>query len=128
ETVGDIDVLVVSSRPGAVMKRFIDYPRVKQVEAKGTTRSAVILDCGLPVDLRVVPAASFGAALHYFTGSKSHNIAVRTLGLKRGLKINEYGVFKAGRRVGGRTEDEVFHSVGLPWIPPELREAAGEID
>jgi len=128
ETVGDIDVLAVSSRPSGVMKRFIEYSRVKQVQARGTTRSAVTLDCGLQVDLRVVPAASFGSALHYFTGSKSHNIAVRALGLKRGLKINEYGVFKAGRRIGGRTEEEVFRAVGLPWIPPELREAAGEIE
>jgi DNA polymerase (family 10) len=110
------------------MKRFIEYSRVKQVQARGTTRSAVTLDCGLQVDLRVVPAASFGSALHYFTGSKSHNIAVRALGLKRGLKINEYGVFKAGRRIGGRTEEQVFRAVGLPWIPPELREATGEIE
>jgi len=128
ETVGDIDVLAVSSRPSSVMKRFIEYSRVKQVQARGATRSAVTLDCGLQVDLRVVPATSFGSALHYFTGSKSHNIAVRAVGLKRGLKINEYGVFKAGRRIGGGTEEEVFRAVGLPWIPPELREATGEIE
>jgi DNA polymerase (family 10) len=128
ETVGDIDILVASSRPSAVMKRFTEYPRVKQVQAQGVTRSAVTLDCGLQVDLRVVRRASFGAALHYFTGSKSHNVAIRALGLKRGLTINEYGVFKGRRRMGGRTEEEVFQSVGLPWIPPELREAAGEIE
>lgn len=128
ETVGDIDILVASSQPRAVMNRFIGYSRVKQVQAKGTTRSAVTLDCGLQVDLRVVPAASFGSALHYFTGSKPHNIAIRALGLKHGLKINEYGVFKARRRIGGHNEADVFRSVGLPWIPPELREAAGEIE
>ena len=127
DTVGDIDILAVSSRPRAVVERFTRYPRVKQIHAEGPTRSAVVLDCGLQVDLRVVPAVSFGAALYYFTGSKSHNIAVRALGLEHGLKINEYGVFRRTRRVGGRTEQEVLEAVGLPWIPPELREASGEI-
>jgi DNA polymerase (family 10) len=88
----------------------------------------VALDCGLQVDLRVIPAASFGSALHYFTGSKPHNIAIRALGLKRGLKINEYGVFRGTRRIGGRSEEQVFEAVGLPLIPPELREARGEIE
>lgn len=128
DTVGDIDILVVSSRRSAVVKRFTGYPRVKEVQAEGPTRSAVVLDCGLQVDLRVVPAVSFGAALYYFTGSKAHNIAVRTLGVRRKLKINEYGVFRGARRIAGRTEQEVFDAVGLPWIPPELREARGEIE
>jgi DNA polymerase (family 10) len=128
DTVGDVDILVASSRPATVVKRFTSYPRVKQVQAEGPTRSAVVLDCGLQVDLRVIPAVSFGSALHYFTGSKPHNIAIRALGLKRGLKINEYGVFRATRRIGGRTEEQVFDAVGLPWIAPELREARGEIE
>jgi DNA polymerase (family 10) len=128
DTVGDIDILVASSHPGAVVKRFASYPRVKQVQAEGSTRSAVVLDCGLQVDLRVIPAASFGSALHYFTGAKAHNIAIRALGLKRGLKINEYGVFRGTRRLGGRSEEQVFAAVGLPLIPPELREARGEIE
>jgi DNA polymerase (family 10) len=128
DTVGDIDILVASSRPAAVVKQFTSYPRVKEVQAEGGTRSAVVLDCGLQVDLRVVPAVSFGSALHYFTGSKPHNIAIRALGLKRGLKINEYGVFRGTRRIGGRTEEQVFEAVGLPMIPPELREARGEIE
>lgn len=128
DTVGDVDILVASSRPAAVVKQFTSYPRVKQVQAEGSTGSAVVLDCGLQVDLRVVPAVSFGSALHYFTGSKPHNIAIRALGLKRGLKINEYGVYRGTRRVGGRTEEQVFDAVGLPWIAPELREARGEID
>lgn len=128
ETVGDIDILVTSSRPRRVVERFTTYPRVTQVQAGGPTKSAVVLDCGLQVDLRVVPAASFGAALHYFTGSKPHNIAVRALGVRQGLRINEYGVFRGDRRVAGRTEAEVFARVGLPWIPPELREACGEIE
>ena len=83
---------------------------------------------GLQVDLRIVPESSYGAALHYFTGSKPHNIAVRLLGVKRHLKINEYGVFRGTRQIGGRTEEEVFAAVGLPWIPPELRENRGEIE
>jgi DNA polymerase (family 10) len=128
DTVGDVDILVASSHPGKVVKLFTSYPRVKQVQAEGPTRSAVVLDCGLQVDLRVIPAASFGSALHYFTGSKPHNLAIRALGLKRGLKINEYGVFRGTRRIGGRTEEQVFEAVGLPLIPPELREARGEID
>ena len=128
DTVGDLDILTVSSRPQTVVKRFVTYPRVTQVQAEGSTRGSIVLDCGLQVDLRVVPAMSWGSALHYFTGSKPHNIAVRTLGLKRRLKINEYGVFRGTRRVGGRAEQEVFTAVGLPWIPPELREARGEIE
>ena len=128
DTVGDVDILVASSRPGAVTKRFTTYSRVKDVRAEGSTRSAVTLDCGLQVDLRVIPGVSFGSALHYFTGSKSHNIAIRALGLKHGLKVNEYGVFRRTRRIGGRTEEEVFTAVGLPWIAPELREARGEIE
>ncbi len=128
DTVGDLDVLVAASRPAAVAARFLRYPAVKSVEAHGTTKCAVALTCGLHVDLRIVPAVSYGAALHYFTGSKAHNIAIRTLGVKRHLKINEYGVFRASRRVGGRREEDVFEAVGLPWIPPELREDHGEID
>jgi DNA polymerase (family 10) len=128
DTVGDVDILVASSRPRTVVKRFTTYGRVKQVQAEGPTRSSVVLDCGLQVDLRVIPAVSFGSALHYFTGSKSHNIAIRALGLKRGLKINEYGVFRRTRRIAGRTEEEVYAAVELPWIPPELREKRGELE
>ena len=128
DSVGDVDILVASTRPRAVVRRFIAYPRVSTVLAEGATRSAVVLDCGLQVDLRVVRPVCWGAALHYFTGSKPHNIAVRARGLKRGLKINEYGVFRGTRRVAGRSEADVFDAVGLPWIPPELREGQGELD
>ena len=128
ETVGDIDILVASSRGAAAGKRFVSYPDVQQVLAEGPTRCSIVLRSGLQVDLRVVPAASFGAALHYFTGSKPHNIAVRTFGVKHGLKISEYGVFRNRRRIAGREEAEVFASVGLPWIPPELRENRGELE
>ena len=103
-------------------------PDVKQVLARGETKCSVVLRSGLQVDLRIVPRPSYGAALHYFTGSKPHNIAIRLLGVKRHLKINGYGIFRGTRQIGGRTEEEVFKAVGLPWIPPELRENHGEIE
>jgi DNA polymerase (family 10) len=128
ETVGDLDLLVTAKRPGAVMKAFTGYDEVREVMAAGDTRSSIRLACGLQVDLRIVPRESYGAALHYFTGSKAHNIHVRRMGQRKGLKINEYGVFKGSRRVAGDTEESVFASVGLPWIPAELREDRGEIE
>lgn len=128
ETVGDLDVLVTARRGSPVMEHFIGYKEVERVVSRGSTRSTVVLEGGLQVDLRLLPAVSFGAALHYFTGSKAHNIQVRRLGQRRGLKINEYGVFRGERRVAGKTEQSVFEAVGLPWIPPELREDRGEID
>ncbi|MGK4003945.1 DNA polymerase/3'-5' exonuclease PolX [Sorangium sp. So ce1036] len=128
ETVGDVDILVSARRGEPVAARLLSYPEIKQVLARGATKCSVVLRSGLQIDLRVVPPASYGAALHYFTGSKAHNIAVRTLGVGRGLKINEYGVFRGDRRIGGQAEEDVFRAVGLPWIPPELREDAGEIE
>ncbi len=128
ETVGDLDVLVTCDRQGDVMDRFIHHPEVVQVVARGETRSTVRFGSGLQVDLRVVPQSSFGAALHYFTGSKAHNIAIRKLAVKRQLKINEYGVFSGEKRIAGRTEEEVFAQVGLPFIEPELREDRGEVE
>jgi len=128
ETVGDLDILVAARDPEAAMNRLAEYDEVAQVVARGGTRATVILDCGIQVDVRVVARESLGAALHYFTGSKAHNIAVRRLGQQRGLKINEYGVYKGQRRVAGRTETSVFRAVGLPYIPPTLREDRGEID
>ncbi|MGR9037698.1 MAG: DNA polymerase/3'-5' exonuclease PolX [Gammaproteobacteria bacterium] len=128
ETVGDLDILATTTRPEAVIKRFTRYDEVKEVLSEGTTRSTVILQGGLQVDLRVVRPDSFGAALHYFTGSKQHNIAIRRRGQQRGLKINEYGVFKGDKAIAGETEESVYKSVGLPYIPPELRENSGEIE
>lgn len=128
ETVGDLDVLATCEHSAELMEWFVKFDEVKQVLAHGTTRSAVVLRSGMQVDLRVVPPKSYGAALHYFTGSKAHSIAVRTLGLKKGLKINEYGVFKRGQQIAGRTEEEVYAQVGLPYIEPELREDRGEIE
>ncbi len=128
ETVGDIDLLVVASAGGPVMDRFVAYDEVNQVLAKGETKSSVILKSGIQVDLRVVEDNSFGAALHYFTGSKAHNIAIRKLGQQAGLKINEYGVFRGEKQIAGRVEGEVYGAVRLPYIPPELREDSGEIE
>jgi len=128
ETVGDLDFLVASSKPAEVVKRFAGYAEVKQVLAQGTTRASAVLASGIQCDLRVVAKASFGAALHYFTGSKAHNIAVRKLGIARGLKVNEYGVWKGKRRVAGASEESVYQAVGLPYIEPELREDSGELE
>ncbi len=128
ETVGDLDILVTCKKGSPVMKGFVEYDEVDAVISRGTTRSTVSLRSGLQVDLRVVAEVSYGAALYYFTGSKAHNIAVRTIAVKKGLKINEYGVFKGKRRVAGRTEKEVFKAVGLRYIEPELRENRGEIE
>jgi len=110
------------------MERFTAYDEVTRVTAQGPTRPSVVLRSGLQVGLRVVEAKSFGAALVYFTGSKAHNIVLRRLAQARGLKINEYGVFRGTRRIAGKSEEEVYRSVGLPWIPPELREDWGEIE
>lgn len=128
ETVGDLDILAVARDGAAVAEAFAGYGEVERVTAKGPTRVTVILQGGLQVDLRVVPDESYGAALVYFTGSKSHNIALRRLGQAKGLKINEYGVFRGAARICGRTEAEVYDAVDLPFIPPELREDRGEIE
>ena len=128
ETVGDLDILVTAQDPDSAIRRFVAYDEVAAVRAQGGTRATVVLNCGMQVDLRAVEARSFGAALHYFTGSKAHNIAVRTLARGRGLKINEYGVFRGATRVAGETEESVFAAVDLPLIPPELRENRGEIE
>ena len=128
DTVGDLDILVAAREAGSLMERFAGYDEVHEVLAKGETRSSVVLKCGLQVDLRLVPQESYGAALHYFTGSKAHNIAVRRLAQAKGLKLNEYGVFRGEKRVAGDTEESVFAAVGLPFIAPELREDRGEIE
>jgi len=128
ETVGDLDILVSCRKDSKVMQAFIGYDEVERVVSKGKTKSSVILRSGLQVDLRKVPAVSYGAALHYFTGSKAHNIAVRKIGVKKNLKINEYGVFKDEERIAGKDEEEVYRQVDLPYIDPELREDEGEIE
>ncbi|MEW6446491.1 MAG: DNA polymerase/3'-5' exonuclease PolX [Bacillota bacterium] len=128
ETVGDVDILAASADPERVVDVFINLPFVAEVIAHGSTKGSVRTPDGLQIDLRVVPEESYGAALCYFTGSKAHNIRVRELGVRRGLKINEYGVFRGKDRIAGATEEEVFAAVGLPYIPPEMREDRGEIE
>ncbi len=128
ETVGDIDILVTTGNEDSVTHAFINYDQVRDVLSTGPTRSSVILYSGLQVDLRVVPNDCYGAALYYFTGSRSHNIALRLRAKARGLKINEYGVYKDKRHIAGETEESVLAAIDLPWIPPELRENSGEID
>jgi DNA polymerase (family 10) len=128
ETVGDIDILITAIPNSPVMARFCGYDEIAEILSHGPTRSSVVLKCKLQVDTRVVNPESYGAALHYFTGSKAHNIAIRRLGQERGLKINEYGVFKGQARIAGETEESVYQAVGLPFIPPELREDRGEIE
>ena len=132
ETVGDLDILVVSARPDEVMDRLGSFVEAAAVLGRGDTKMSIRLATGLQVDLRVVPAESFGAALQYFTGSKDHNVALRGLAKDRGLKINEYGVFRLvdGREeyIAGRTEDEVYATLDLPCFPPELREARAEFE
>lgn len=128
ETVGDIDILITRKKDSDVMDRFGEYDDVAKVVSKGETRSTVILRSGIQVDLRSVPDESYGAALHYFTGSKAHNIAIRKLGGQKNVKINEYGVFKGDERIAGQAEKEVFDQIGLPYIEPELRENDGEIE
>jgi DNA polymerase (family X) len=132
ETVGDIDLLAIASDAEVVMSHFVAYPGFARIEAAGVTRGTAILSSGPQVDLRIIAAESYGAALHYFTGSKAHNVAVRQLGVRRGLRISEYGVYRLGQegeqRIDGEAETDVFEAVGLEWVPPELREDRGEIE
>jgi DNA polymerase (family 10) len=129
ETIGDLDILAICAKSSKVMDRFTAYGEVKDVIAKGETKSSIRLRNGLQVDLRVLDDESYGAALHYFTGSKAHNVAIRERAKEMGLKVSEYGVFRARdeKRLTGASEEEVFRAVGLPFIPPELREDRGEI-
>jgi len=130
ETVGDLDILVTCDKKEAVMEHFTSYEDIQEVLSKGDTRSSVRMRSGLQVDLRVISDESYGAALVYFTGSKQHNIRIRERALDRDLKINEYGVFKENKEesIAGKTEKEVYESVDLPVIPPELREDRGEVE
>ncbi len=133
ETVGDLDFLCASTQPEKAIAHFIQAPTVERVLAQGATKASVMLKTGLQCDFRVVEAASFGAALVYFTGSKEHNVRLRELAQKKGFTLNEYGLFKLTdtekkHPVAGRTEEDVYEHLGLPWIPPELREDRGEIE
>jgi DNA polymerase (family 10) len=130
ETVGDIDILAVSAAPGKVMDAFVALPVVREILSKGETKSSVMTRQGIQVDVLVVDPKDFGAAWLYFTGSKAHNIHLRDMAKKKGLKISEYGLFveRTGKRIAGREEQEIYAALGLPYIAPELREDTGEIE
>lgn len=128
ETVGDIDILAVSENPKVVMDAFSNLPQVEDVVLKGKTKTTVYLEGDLQADLRVVESGSFGAALQYFTGSKDHNIHLRSIAQRMGLKINEYGVFEGDEKIGGKGEEEIYELLGMSYMAPELREDAGEIE
>ena len=142
ETIGDVDILAQAELPAReIMERFTTFNAVERIVSAGETRGSVVLRSGLEVDLRIIPEVSFGAALHYFTGSKEHNVALRQLARRKGLRVNEYGVFRIpkgvdpteatndiGKRVAGKTEESVFEAVGVTWISPLLRESRGELD
>jgi len=128
DTIRDIDILVISDRPQKVMDKFVSLPQVSEVLAKGETKASVRTDRDIQVDCRVVEEKSFGAALLYFTGSKNFNIKLRKLAIKKGLKINEYGVFKNDKFLVGKTEEEIFKFFKMAYIPPELREDTGEVE
>lgn len=130
DTIKDIDILATSPDPSKVMKTFVNLPQVKEILARGITKSSIVTNAGIQVDLRVVEEDSFGAALAYFTGSKAHNIRLREMAMKRGLKINEYGVFdqKTDKKIAGKEEKDIYRVLDLPDIHPELREDMGEIE
>jgi len=132
ETIGDIDILITSDNPEPVMDRFVSLDLVAEMLAHGPTKSSILTEAGIQADLRVVAPESFGAALQYFTGSKQHNVRLRDLAVRRKIKLNEYGVFRVkgehDERIGGRLEEEMYTALGLPLIPPEMREDQGEIE
>jgi DNA polymerase (family 10) len=130
ETIGDIDILVASDTSGPVMEAFANLSYVDRVVARGETKTSIRTTRGLQVDLRVIPPGCWGAALQYFTGSKAHNIRTREMAVRKGLKLSEYGLFdaKSGDLIVAETEEEVYERLGLPWIPPTLREDRGEIE
>jgi DNA polymerase (family 10) len=130
ETINDIDILATSHAPQRVMNSFVHLPQVRSILMHGPTKSSVVIADGIQVDLRVVEEGAFGAALAYFTGSKAHNIRLREMAVKEGLKINEYGIFRESdkKRLGGEKEEDVYRLLGLPYIAPELREDTGEIE
>ncbi len=128
ETIGDLDMLAVSARPAEVMDLFVGMSEVVHVYAKGKTKSMVRLSAGIDADLRVIPKESFGAALQYFTGNKDHNVALRKIAIKRGFKLNEYGLWRGKRQIAGQDEKDIYQKLGLDWMPPEIRLNLGELE
>lgn len=127
ETIGDIDILTVTENIKKTADFFVSMTEVEKIWAQGETKCSVRFKQGFDVDLRMVPQKSFGSALQYFTGSKEHNIATRKIAIEKGLKLSEYGVFKSDKYIAGKTEDDVYNAIGLPYIAPEMREDDGEI-
>ncbi len=128
ETVGDLDLLVTGRDPAAIADHFVKFPGIASILAKGEDKVSVKLKNDLQVDVRMIERSAYGAALHYFTGSKEHNVAMRDIAKRRGWKLSEYGLFHGDKILAGRTEEEIFAKLGLEWIPPELRENLGEIE
>ena len=128
ENIGDIDILATGPDKERIIEAFTHLPEVQGVLASGGTRASVIVRGGIQIDLRVVDEDSYGAALQYFTGSKAHNIRLRGIARTNGIKINEYGIFKEEKKIGGKAEEDVYHTLGMDWIEPELREDRGEIE
>jgi DNA polymerase (family 10) len=128
DTVGDIDYLAAAKDPGSVMDYFVRMPEVEEVKGRGPAKAFVRLQGGIDSDLLMVPDESWGSALQYFTGSKEHSIELRRIAIAKGLRLNEWGVFKGEKSVAGRNEEDVYRVLGLAWIPPEMRENAGEIE
>ncbi|MCP6718465.1 MAG: DNA polymerase/3'-5' exonuclease PolX [Patescibacteria group bacterium] len=128
ETIRDVDILVASKRPKKVMDFFITLDGIEKVWSKGTTKASIRMKEGFDVDIRVVPRDSYGSALQYFIGSKEHNIATRKIAIKKGLKLNEYGLFKGRKKIAGKDEKQIYELLGMAWVPPEMRENQGEIE
>ncbi len=128
ETIGDIDILTISNRGKEVINSFVKFPFVKEVLASGETKGSIITETGIQVDLRVVNSESYGAALQYFSGSQAHNVKLRTMAVKKGLSINEYGIFRGKKCLASKTEEEIYDTLGLPYFEPELREDRGEFE
>jgi len=128
ETIGDIDILCDGKNGAEIIQKFTELPSVVRVLAAGDTKGSIVVEGGIQVDLRVVEPDTYGAALQYFTGSKAHNVRVREMAKKKGLKVSEYGVFRGAKRIGGRDEEDIYKAIGIPMMPPEIREDWGEIE
>jgi DNA polymerase (family 10) len=127
ETVGDIDILAITSHPEKVVSFFINLPEVEKIWGKGKTKASVRLKQNIDADLRVIPKISYGAALQYFTGSKEHNVALRKIAIEEGMKLNEYGLYKGKKRIAGENEKDIYSALGLAWVSPESRKGRGEL-
>ncbi len=128
ETIGDVDILVVSKKPAPIMNYFVNMPEVVRIYAHGETKSAIKTESGLDIDVRVVPGEFYGAALNYFTGSKNHNITMRKIAIKNGFKLNEYGLWRGKKQVAGENEEGLYRALGMDYIEPEMRENTGEVE